>query len=102
MNRHRTARPAANRATMNRRPPFVRSSAGPMTGATTANGTIVMARYRSTFGRAASAVTLKKIDPARATATSVSAPTASAWVTARRAKGLCPWKTSPVWLMLPL
>ena len=44
MNTHSTARPRANSATMSRRPPFVRSRAGPMTGATTAKGTMVMAR----------------------------------------------------------
>src|SRR2546422_1532393 len=88
MSRQRIARPAALRLTIRRRPPRVRSRAGPSTGATTAKGTMVMARYRSTLGRAESAETLKKIDPARATATSVSAPTLTAWARARRGKPL--------------
>ena len=61
-----------------------------------------MARYRRTLGRAAARVALKKIEPARATATRVSAPMASAWVSARRAKGLCPGRASRDWLILPL
>ncbi len=72
-----------------------------MTGATTAKGTMVIPRYRSTLGRAAARVALKKIDPARAMATSVSAPMASAWVSARRANGLCPiGRASRDWLIL--
>jgi hypothetical protein len=39
-----TARSALAPITMNRRPPRMRSSAGPMSGATTANGAIVSAR----------------------------------------------------------
>ena len=50
----REQRPAGiDAANSSRRPPRVRSRNGPSTGATTANGAIVISRYSSTLGRAA-------------------------------------------------
>ena len=42
--KHTSARPAVTPMSIQRRPPTERSSAGPMNGATTANGAIVRAR----------------------------------------------------------
>ena len=55
--------PAGTTPTMSRRrPPRLRSSSGPTTGATTANGAIVISRYKTTRPRAASGLAPKKID----------------------------------------
>jgi hypothetical protein len=65
-----------------------RSSTGPSTGATSANGVIVSSRYRETFGRASAAGTVKKSDPANATATKASPPRLAAYVRASVANGV--------------
>ena len=61
---HSTARPAADAIRKRRRPPFMRSSAGPSTGATITNGVMVIRRNSSTLPRAALVGLEKKIDPA--------------------------------------
>ena len=61
---HSTARPAADAIRKRRRPPFMRSSAGPSTGATITNGVMVIRRNSSTLPRAALVGLEKKIEPA--------------------------------------
>ena len=83
-----TARRALAPMTMNRRPPRARSSAGPMSGATTAKGAMVSARYSVTLPRAALGSMSKNSELASASAMRVSPATAAAWVRARRVKGV--------------
>src|SRR5215210_6455240 len=73
---------------INRRPPRMRSRSGLSRGAITANGAIVMSRYRSTFGRDWPGDTEKNSDPASETATQTSAQTLAPCVRARRANGV--------------
>src|SRR5690242_17043981 len=74
--------------TMKRWPPFIRSMAGPIRGDSTANGSIVITRYRSTGPRASPAGTLKNSDPARAAVTMASAMVDAAWVRASLVNGV--------------
>src|SRR2546430_14583798 len=87
MNRQSTARATLVTRIISRRPPRMRSSSGLSNGAITANGAIVMIRYRSTFGRDWPGDTEKNNEPASETATQTSAEMLAAWVSARRAKG---------------
>jgi hypothetical protein len=75
MDRDTAAREMAARIIIVRRPPRLRSSAGPSTGATTANGAIVSRRYAATRPRAADGEMEKNRDPARAMVTRVSPAT---------------------------
>ena len=70
----RMPRPMAVPAMVQRRPCWSRSSAGPMIGATTANGAIVTSRYSSTLPRWAWALAPKNTVPARATVIIASVP----------------------------
>ena len=83
-----TARRALAPMTMNRRPPRMRSRAGPIRGATTANGAIVSARYSATLLRAALGSMSKNSELASARAMRVSPATAAAWVRASRVNGV--------------
>jgi hypothetical protein len=67
-----------------------RSTSGPISGATTANGAMVSTRYRMIRGRAASTDTLKKSEPARDTAKNTSALALTACVWASRMNGIGP------------
>ena len=69
---------------MRRWPPPKRSMAGPMNGARSANGAMLITRYSSTWSRDADGLRLKKSEPASETATSASAAPPSAWATAMR------------------
>ena len=88
MSRHRIARPPAEPAMSRRRPPRVRSSNGPRTGATTANGAIVSSRYRTTLPRAPDVVALKKIESASEIVTNTSPHTLIACARASRENGV--------------
>jgi hypothetical protein len=68
----------------NRRPPAIRSIAGPISGATNRNGTKLIPRNSSTRPRAASASRLNNTESARATAIAASPAAIAAWVRARR------------------
>jgi hypothetical protein len=68
MNTASTARPARLPASAQRRPCCNRSSAGPITGATSANGAMVTSRYRATLPRWASEAAAKNSVPASETA----------------------------------
>ncbi len=72
---------------MKRRPPLMRSIAGPTSGATTANGAIVSTRYSATLSRAAPDGIEKNSVPASDTVTSVSVATENAWTRASRVNG---------------
>ena len=61
-----TARPTVVAMIIIRRPPRMRSIAGPMRGVTTAKGAIVSSRARATRPRDSSGLIEKKIDPASA------------------------------------
>src|SRR5207302_3203283 len=65
-------RPSALMITSVRRPARLRSSIGPRTGATTANGAIVSTRYSAILPRAAPGLIEKNSDPASAIVTRVS------------------------------
>ena len=67
-----TARRAKVRASAARRPRCTRSSSGPITGATTANGAAVIARYRATFVTLSARAAAKNSVLANATATAAS------------------------------
>lgn len=67
-----------------RRPPAMRSIAGPMSGATNRNGTKLIPRNSSTRLRAASASRLNSTESARATAIAASPAAIAAWVRASR------------------
>lgn len=69
-----------------RRPPAIRSIAGPMSGATNRNGTKLMPRKSRTRLRAASASRLNSTESANATAIAASPAAIDAWVRARRPK----------------
>src|SRR4051794_19296064 len=84
---HSTARPPADTTTIRRRPPRLRSRAGPSSGATTANGAMVGARYSAPRPLAAVGEIEKNSEPARAIVRRVSPATDSAWVTASRENG---------------
>ena len=84
----RIARPPNAAAMSKRRPPRVRSSKGPSTGATTANGAIVRMRYRTTLPRAADAVAPKKIESASEIVTNTSPHTLIACASASRENGV--------------
>src|SRR5581483_2306298 len=88
MNTHSSARPMIESATMSRRPPRVRSSAGPSNGQITANGAIEIKRYSNSFSRELCAGDAKKSEPASDTATHASPHALIACVQSRRAKGL--------------
>lgn len=79
-------RPTAARNITNRLPPLLRSAAGPMSGATTANGRRVHRRPRAVLPRAAVSGTLTNTDPARATTTRASPAEDRRLTTARRPK----------------
>ena len=81
------ARPAHEMITMRRRPPRMRSSAGPSTGATIAKGAIVSSRYSATLPRAAWGLMSKNSEPASEMATAASPAAAAAWVRASHVKG---------------
>lgn len=66
----------------NRRPPAIRSIAGPMSGATNRNGTKLMPRNSNTRLRAASASRLNSTESARATTIAASPADIAAWVRA--------------------
>jgi len=70
----RTARPIAVPAIVQRRPCCRRSSAGPITGATTANGAMVISRYSRMLPRCACVDAPKKTVPASATVIIASVP----------------------------
>ena len=74
-----SARPNALSAIAIRRPCWKRSSTGPITGATTANGAIVISRYSSTLPRWSLLAAEKNTVPARATVIIASAPKDSTW-----------------------
>ena len=78
-----------------RRPPRALSIAGPMSGATTANGAMVNARYNATLPRAASALTEKNNEPASAMVMSVSPATPKMCVLARRMNGVTTNASAP-------
>ena len=69
---------------MRRWPPPKRSMAGPMNGASRANGAMLITRYSSTWSRDADGLRLKKSEPASETATSASAAPPRAWAAAMR------------------
>ena len=71
-------RPKVVTKIMARRPPGIRSMAGPIKGVTTAKGAMVSPRYKATRQRAASGLMEKKIDPASAAATTASVAVAAA------------------------
>lgn len=79
-----TTRTTVMICTTRRRPPAIRSTAGPMSGATNRNGTKLMPRNSSTLLRAASASRLKSTESARATAIAASPAAIAAWVRASR------------------
>ena len=68
----RTPRPRNEKAIAARRPRCSRSSSGPITGATTANGATVMARYRATLVLLSAVAAAKNSVFASATATAAS------------------------------
>ena len=67
-----TARPANDTARAVRRPRCRRSSIGPITGATTAKGATVIARYSATFVLLSAVAAAKNSVLASATATAAS------------------------------
>jgi hypothetical protein len=69
-----------------RRPPAIRSIAGPISGATNRNGTKLIPRKSNTRLRAASASRLNSTESASATAIAASPAAIEAWVRARRPK----------------
>ena len=73
------ARPMEEAITSIRRPPRLRSSIGPSTGATMANGAMVRRRYSSTFPRAAPLGFWKNSEPASDTVRQASPATLMAW-----------------------
>ena len=85
--KHTTARPKQPTAMSVRRPARLRSSAGPMTGATSENGARVRSRYSRTWVRDSPMLWVKKMDPASDTVRHASPTEAAAWVTASRPKG---------------
>src|SRR5690606_3682400 len=68
------------------RPPRIRSTNGPTSGAMTRNGPSVRTRNSSTRGRAASGETLKKIEPAIETVKNVSAAACTQCVIVSRSR----------------
>ena len=82
-----STRPTHDSTIINRRPPLMRSMAGPRKGATTANGVIVSSSDSATRPRAAWGPMSKNSEPARATVTNASPAVDSAWVTASRENG---------------
>ena len=70
-----------------RRPPRLRSTSGPISGPTTANGAIVTSRYSATLGRAAAGSRLKNSDPASAIAINASPAADSRCVRASQVNG---------------
>src|SRR5918996_6422992 len=87
MKRHSTPRAAHVTRIIRRRPPRMRSSSGLSNGAITANGAIVMIRYKRTFGRDSPGDTEKNSEPASETARQTSPQMLAACVTARRGGG---------------
>ncbi len=78
-----------------RRPLPNRSSIGPISGATTANGSIVNPRNNDTWPRASPAGTWKKSVPASEIATAASAAALSAPSSIRRARPLLSAPSAP-------
>src|SRR5947209_4523218 len=99
--KHNTARPAADEIRNSRRPPFMRSSAGPRTGAMITNGVIVMRRKSKTFPRAALVGLEKKIEPAIDTRMQASPHAPAAWAYTSRAKGVGSANRGSVLMSLP-
>ena len=79
-----TARATAVICITIRRPPGMRSTVGPMAGATTANGAALTSRYSSTFDRCASGVRLSSTEPASAPYIAASPTAMNACVRASR------------------
>ncbi len=73
---------------MTRRPPLMRSMAGPTSGATMAKGAIVKSRYSATLSRAAPDGIEKNNVPASDTVTNVSVATENACTRASRVNGV--------------
>src|ERR671910_200024 len=88
MKRQSTPRAAHVTKIISRRPPRIRSSNGLSNGAMTANGAIVMIRYRSTFSRDWPGDTEKNSEPASETVRQTSPQMLAACVIASRAKGV--------------
>ncbi len=86
MKKQQMARPAAEPARIALLLPRPRSTSAPSNGPTMANGATVSARERATFDSAALVETLKKMDPASATATIASPAEDRPWTTAKREK----------------
>src|SRR5581483_10211605 len=84
---HRIPRPIVTITASVARYVRARSSVGPSTGATRANGVIVTSRYSATCGRADSAGTVKNREPASATATKASPARLAAYARARVVNG---------------
>ena len=84
---HSTARAASDPTMIQRRPPLMRSMAGPISGAATANGAMVSTRYSATRQRAELKSREKNTDPARPMANRASPDTDAAWARASRMKG---------------
>ncbi|CAB4622030.1 unannotated protein [freshwater metagenome] len=82
-----TVRRAMEPTMIQRRPPRIRSMAGPMSGAAIANGAIVSTRYSATRQRAELKSREKKTDPARPMAKSASPATDAACTRASRENG---------------
>ena len=87
-----TARPAVVTRIIIRRPPRIRSIAGPISGVTTANGAMVNNNAKATRPLDSSGLIAKKIEPARAAAM---APSAAALIACRRAKRMNGVTTPP-------
>ena len=81
-------RPTVEPISIQRRPPFARSMAGPMNGPTTANGAIVNSRYSAMRQRAPAGSSEKNSEPASTSATRASPPVANTWVSASRPNGV--------------
>src|SRR5579875_1264760 len=95
MSKAQAARPAAEEATTARRPPRARSRAGPSNGPTTANGATVRASESATLDWASLTEMLKKMDPAKATATRASPADDRPCTRARRANAPSPAPPPP-------
>src|SRR3954454_23179000 len=98
---HSTARPATDEIRKRRRPPFMRSSAGPSTGAMSMNGVIVIRRNSTTFPRAALVGLEKKMEPAIDTMMAASPHAPAAWAYTSRAKGVGSAKRGSVLMSVP-
>ncbi len=83
-----SARPKHPAAMSVRRPARLRSSAGPITGATTEKGASVSTRYSSTWVRDCPMLWVKKIDPASETVRHASPTDDAPCATASRPNGL--------------